>query len=270
MQFTMGRPLTYYRLSSKAGFLIILHVCIWCAGFAQPQTEITLIDEAVNAFVDRPGDLYIQLKNKQLLKFSKEGKLLGECTLKDFPVIFEPRDGSRTFAYYRKRNLAGFSSFGTEPSSTINEEFVVEPWLACSAGDRGMWILDHADFSLKRINLISQQTEVDFQLPRALQTDTVTMREYQGFLFLQAGQKSLAIFNGFGKLLKKITGEQIRFFNFIGEELYYADTDRLHFYDLFDETQRTENCEPGSRFILLTDEVRYVVYTNRITIIRLQ
>jgi len=264
----MAIPLTFYRLSRNACLLFILQACISYSGRAQSTTEIALPDEAVKAFVDRPGDLYIQLKNKRLLKFSKEGRLLGECRLKEEPVVFEPRDGSRTFAYYRGRNLAGFAGFGTEPSSSIKEEFAIEPWLACSAGDQGMWLLDRADFSLKRVNLSSQKTEVEFSLPRELQSDTVHMREYQGFLFLQAGRNQLAIFNGFGKLLKKITGQQVRYFNFIGEELYYADNDRLHFYDLFDGTGRIETCEPGSRFILLTDEARFVVYPNRITILR--
>jgi hypothetical protein len=263
----MVRTLSLNHLKAEA-----LSLLLAAAGLSvyaqQPGVEIALPGEAVNAFVDRPGDLYIQVRNERLLKYSKDGKLLGEFRPKEAPTVFEPRDGARMFAYYRKRNLAGFTGFGTEPVTTLHEEFAVEPWLACSAGDKGIWILDRADFSMKRVNLTSLKTEIEFTLPQEFQHDNIQMREYQGFLFLLVGQNRLVLFNGFGKRLKILTGQQLRFFNFIGEDLYYADNDTLHFYNLFDGTQRSEPADPSARFILLTDEARFVVYPGKVVITR--
>lgn len=270
MQFTMGKMLNSNHLNRKAGLLFLAIGCLNCTAFSQqPEIEISCTSEIVEAYVDRPGDLYIQFINEHFLKYSKEGKLLQQFKPKEAPTVFEPRDGSRAFTYYQKRNLAGFSSFGTEPSTPLSEEFAIEPGLACSSGDLGMWVLDQADNSLKRINLSQYKVEIEFQLPAELKGTIRQMREYQGYLFLLGGQTRLFVFSGMGKLLKSFEGKEIRFFNFIGEELYYNDMDALRFYDLFDGTQRQEQAEPGARFILLTDEARFVVYRDKVAIFRI-
>ncbi|QOI97558.1 MAG: hypothetical protein HRU69_08680 [Flammeovirgaceae bacterium] len=263
----MGRTLNLNHSRAKILALLLVYFSLPVAA-QQAGIEIILSAEPVNAFIDRPGDLYIQLKNDQIIKYSKEGKLIGEFKPKESPTIFEPRDGSRTFTHYRARNLAGFTGFGSEPKTPINEEFAIEPWLACSAGDQGMWILDKADYSLRRINLASLKTEAEFTLPAGLHGNVELLREYQGFLFLLINSQ-IHIFSGFGKQLKTIPGEEIRWFNFIGEELYYADKGRLNFYDLFDGTQRKEYTDSTALFILLTDEVRYAVYPGKMVISRI-
>lgn len=267
MLYTMAKTLNLNRLKVKT-FLLLLAYYSLPVMAQHVGTEIILTSEPVNAFIDRPGDLYIQLKNDRILKYNKEGKLLDEYKPAEAPTIFEPRDGSRTFTYYRTRNLAGFTGFGSEPKTPLSEEFAIEPWLACSAGDQGMWILDKADYSLRWINLTSLKTEVEFTLPAALQGNVEQLREYQGFLFLLINNR-IHIFSRFGKQLKTIAGEGILWFNFFGEELYYADKGKLNFYDLFDGTQRTEAGDSSARFILLTDEARYMVYPGKVVISRI-
>ncbi len=248
--------------------MLILYGWKFQAFSQQAAIQIPFTSEVIGAYVDRPGDLYILLDTRRLIKYSKEGKLLHEFKLTDIPTVFEPRDGSRTFAYYRTRNLAGFIHFGMEPTTRLNEEYAVEPMLVCSAGDQGIWILDRADYSLKRVNLARSKVDVEFPLPMDIHGNIVSMREYQGYLFLLYGQTRILIFSGMGKLLRSITGHDIRFFNFIGEELYYTDNGVLHFYDLFDSTQRQEPAEAGSRFVLLTDEARFAVYPDKAMIFR--
>ena len=52
------------------------------------------------------------------------------------------------------------------------------------------------------------------------------MREYQGFLFLLHQEKGILIFNKMGKWIKTIERPQLKYFNFLGEELYYPEGDK--------------------------------------------
>lgn len=264
----MEKPLNSKHLIPESGLLgLLLILCVYPVRSQTPELEIQFASEVVNAYVDRPGDLYIQLKNDRLLKYNAKGKLIQEFKPKETPTLFEPRDGSRTFSYYRKKNLAGFTTFGLEPTTSLSEEFAVEPWLVCSAGDRNIWILDRADYSLKRVNLGLSKVEIEFRLPEeVLEVGVLHLREYQNFLFLLDARSRIFVFNGLGKLLRNFTGNNIHYFNFIGEELYYSDSGQLHFFDLLDGTLRHQPAEPSASFILLTDEARFTVYPNKVTI----
>src|SRR5678815_4493641 len=61
--------------------------------------EVT--DEIVFATVDRVGELYVVTKNGQIQKFDIDGKLISLYKNGPSPTLFEPRDGSRLFAYFR-------------------------------------------------------------------------------------------------------------------------------------------------------------------------
>ena len=93
-----------------------------------------------------------------------------------------------------------------------------------------------------------------------------TMREYQNFVFLLNPGKGLYIFNSLGNYLRTIGGPGIRSFNFLGEELYYLQNGKLHFFNLF--TTDTRQIDIGMAYtdVLLTDERMILFIHNRIDI----
>lgn len=251
----------------KTSFHLSLLLVAFCFGKANAQEKlksITLIDEVIYATVDRPGELYVVTRNGQIQRFDTNGNLVSEYTNQPPPTLFDPRDGARLFSYFRQGQYYSFLSPSLEvtKSQNLDPSFAVEPWLICMSGDYNVWILDAGDVSLKKINVMSSSLEVDQKVDEALiknATAITFMREYQGFLFLLHQETGILIFNKMGKWIKTIAQPRLKYFNFLGEELYYPEGNHLKFLNLFTaETRETPANRPGN-FILLTDERMYTV-----------
>jgi hypothetical protein len=231
---------------------------------------IPLTRSVQHAFIDRPGDLYLQFTSGEIEKYDGNGKRLEKFSLSEPITLFDPRDGARAFVYCHEKQWYSYAYFGGVNKILLAEEFAIEPWLVCSSGDKNIWILDRADFSLKHFNSNRQMVDVEVTLPESLHTsshDFITMREYQGFLFILHRSAGIYIFNALGKPLKHLEGKSISYFNFLGEEMYYAHQNELVFYDLFDTTSRSLKLEPSISFILMSDERTYKIYEERLEII---
>lgn len=267
MQHTTEPRFNYFRSTSK---LLQYFTIIWSAGLCFPATaqtgiiEVQLADSPDKVYIDRPGDLYMK-SGARVVRFDISGKISGTWQLPHASVQFEPRDGSRMFYFNAADKTWGFAGFGKTPTSPLPEEYAVEPLLACSSGDLGIWILDGTDHSFKHVNLRKGQVDMEFYLPENLHNKPLlNIREYQSFLFV-ATENQLYIFSPFGKLLKTLqtSGSD---FDFLGEELYYRKQNRLVFLNLFDGSERYEEIDPEIRFVRLTDERRFEIYSNRLVI----
>lgn len=261
----------YYRSEILKRFCLMLLQVIMANPVATAQPthhEISFTEKPNRVFIDRAGELYVQFGTR-LVRFQPNGKTTGSWQLPADTLLFEPRDGSRMFVFHPKNKTWGFVTFGNNPNAQLPAEYAVEPLLACSAGDQGMWILDASDYSMKRVNLKKGLVETEFYLPENLHgTHICHLREYQGFLFA-ATASHIYVFSPFGKLLKTHQADGCDF-DFLGEELYYRKDNQLVFVDLFDGTLRYEAVSPDARFIRLTDEVRYIVFPDHLVILAVQ
>ena len=240
--------------------------------YAFGQTKITSIavsDEIVHAGVDRVGELYVMTKRGQIHKFDTSGKLLSIYKREPAPTLFEPRDGSRLFAFFKKDRRIEYldPSFEVYSASRIDSAFVIDPWMSCSSGDHNVWVLDAADKTLKKINPRASTIEVDVKFPENLALDyshIKFMREYQGFIFFLDDKKGIHIFNGMGRWIKTIVLQHPSYFNFLGEELYYPGSNKLVLINLFSGEQREIPITEPFKIALLTDERLFLVLTNSI------
>jgi hypothetical protein len=228
--------------------------------FAQLKIKtLEVSDTIVFAAVDRPGDFYLVLKDGQIQKFDKDGKLAVVYRHKTVPTLFDPRDGARLFAYYRKNQEYDYlnPSFDAVTSYRIDSAFVIEPWLICISGDHKLWVLDAADHSLKKVNVKDSEVEIEVKIDTSLIQNAEsfsTMREYQGFVFLLNSAKGIFVFNSLGKYIKTIPAKGIHHFNFLGEELYFLKDNKINFFDLFSGESREASLLHPSKMVLLTDE----------------
>lgn len=239
--------------------------------FATAQKKITVIDikDVASAYVDRPGDLYILHTDNTISKFDTLGMPIASPRFEKTPTVFEPRDGARMFTYSADHKQGSFFSSATKQEFTIHDHYALEPILATSSGDNGIWVVDKADWSIKRIDLKTSKVIAEALINRTQfegEPKIVAIREYQNFLFVLEKNTGILIFNGLGKQIKKIDAPNITYFNFLGEELYYKNNDKLIFYDLFDGTTRKEASDEKSLYTLLTDARKYVVYADRIDV----
>lgn len=204
--------------------------------------------------IDRPGDLYVTLFNGKLLRIDSDGTISPLTEVSHLPALFDPRDGSRLFAYYRDDQRYVYFSISREMSShLLDSAFAIQPWLVCPSGDHNVWIADAADNVIRKIN--STTSRVDAEIPFGSTVSAIRyMREYQGFLFVLHPSRGIVVFSAMGKELRTIGTGAIAYFNFLGEDLYYADNNQqLSFFNLFNAETRTMKLPRKATFSLVTD-----------------
>jgi hypothetical protein len=249
-------------------FLLIVYLPV----SAQKKIKsLEVSDTVISASVDRPGELYIITKYGQFQKFDEDGKLIVLYKNEKVPTLFDPRDGSRLFAYYREIQQYDYMtpSFSTMSSFRIDSAFAIQPWLMCTSGDHKLWVLDGADHSLKKLSAKATEVEVEVNIDSTIINDArafTRMREYQNFVFLLNPQKGIFIFNSLGQHIKTIDARGIHNFHFLGEELYYYKNGMLKFFNLFSAETREISPGPLKGEILLTDRRMFVIHHRSIDI----
>ena len=252
--------------------LLILLVIAYCPVLGQTKIKtIALSDTIIDASIDRPGDLYLLTKHGQFQKFDQDGKLLVLYKGDHAPTLFDPRDGARLFAYYRHIQHYDFlsPSFAITQSFRIDPEFVIQPWLICTSGDHKLWILDSADHSLKKLNPKEHEIEVEVIIDSTVisnATGFTRMREYQNFVFLLNPRKGIFVFNSLGQHIKTIEVHPLRNFHFLGQELYYAEGEKLVFFDLFTAQTREISLEGVTGDIIVTEQRLFAVHPTSVDI----
>ncbi len=279
MNFTITRylqQLSSIPVYSKVYILVVAGMLLYGSASAQTRKIKTLeVSDTIRyAAVDRPGELYIVTTSGQLQKFDTDGKLVALHKDKPVPTLFDPRDGSRLFAFFRETRQYNFlnPSFEAVQAFSIDSSFATEPWLACVSGDHNIWLFDAADWTLKKLNTTTGALSVEEAIEtKSRQKSTYTfLREYQGFLFLLDVSEGILIFNSVGKHIRTIEVKNLSYFNFLGEELYYLQGDTLRFFDLFTTETREQKLATPGNFALITDERFFLIRKNIIEIYRAQ
>lgn len=279
MNFTITRylqQLSSIPVYSKVYILVVAGMLLCGSASAQTRKIKTLeVSDTIRyAAVDRPGELYIVTTSGQLQKFDTDGKLVALHKDKPVPTLFDPRDGSRLFAFFRETRQYNFlnPSFEAVQAFSIDSSFATEPWLACVSGDHNIWLFDAADWTLKKLNTTTGALSVEEAIEtKSRQKSTYTfLREYQGFVFLLDVSEGILIFNSVGKHIRTIEVKNLSYFNFLGEELYYLQGDTLRFFDLFTTETREQKLATPGNFALITDERFFLIRKNIIEIYRAQ
>ncbi len=260
----------------KNWFVLSICICFVSVSFAQEKFRllktVTWKEDIVHAAIDRVGELYLTDRANKISRIDVNGKTIASAQLKARPDIFDPRDGSHVFLYWRNNQrfelrLSDLTT--TSTSKVIDSAFAVSPYLACPSGDHDILVLDSADWSLKKVS--GTHDRVIFEtiiLPGGVRSsDLVWMREYQNFVFVQDKSVGLRIFNRMGKHLKTLDTHDASYFNFLGVELYYpSGTNTLQFFDLFTTEERVVQLPSEFQFALLSDERLFIVKARELSI----
>ena len=172
-------------------FLAWLSVSFLLPSFLQAQNKNITWEAGAEiqwAGVDRAGDLLLVLQTGEVQKINKEGKKIGSYRFKTPPTLLDPLDGAQSFYYLQKENVYGnlSSDLSTSTPHPLDAAFAISPWMVCPSLHE-LWILDSADFSIKKTKLNSTGISLEAalkHLPRKKVEDYIYMREYQNYLFL--------------------------------------------------------------------------------------
>ncbi len=239
-------------------FLLLLFPC-----FAFSQTDLKKITDwkAKNVALiteDRLGNFFLVQKDGKIKKYDPDGKMLASGTEKSLTLI-EPWYQPAIFMYVRSkqkyilygRNFENRQEFDLEPA------LAVEPYLVCPTHDNKLWILDHADFSLKKVNRFTNEVIQEFGIDSTIlsaQNDFIYLREYLNLIFLLDKNSGILILNHLGKVINKIEVKNLKSLFFYGEDLYYLHNNKLNFINILTEVQREVQLPLDTQQAILTDE----------------
>lgn len=250
-------------------FLSLMIVITQLTSYAQ-LIKIKELDmtHTLNSSVDRLGNFYFVLSTGVMQKYDPDGNLLNEVKDGVVPLtLLEPWNPLKVFTYSNEDKLIKYWDHHLTllEEKPLEPSFSITPRLVCPANEvHKAWILDVADYTIKKVNLATNEIEIDAVLPKGWAGDDsnyVFMREYQNRIFLLDKNKGILMLNMLGKLISSIEVKGLDYFNFMGEELCYREDSKILLFDLFTgETRIMTNLrEPDNILFTIITDVRLVV-----------
>lgn len=252
-----------------SGFLLLILTTFLSQGQTKKIASFNTSSEVVHAAIDRAGDFYVVLQSGDIQKYDKNGINLGSYSHTGLPTLFDPANAIRLLVYYKKGQQFSWLSpdLSVNPFQSIDPSLAVDVSLICPSGDQNVWILDNADLSLKKVSFRDSRVLNEFSIRDQFKENRFTlMREYQNFLFLLDPGSGIYVYNSLGKQIRKIQSSGLVSFNFLGEELYYAEDAKIKFLDLFTAETRELKLPEPAHFVLLTDERMILTTSNHVEV----
>lgn len=123
------------------------------------------IANVANVSVDRLGNFYFLLPSGKLQKFDPNGVLMDETKDSILPLtLIEPWNPLKIFTFSNQTRQFSWIDHHLEvlERNELDPSLSITPRLVCPANEvNKAWILDEEDYSLKRVDLITNQIEVD-------------------------------------------------------------------------------------------------------------
>lgn len=226
---------------------------------AQPQLIASAQPGKINdVYSDRLGDFYVMLESGTLVKYDTMGIETGRFVLTEPASVIDPWFGLQTFLYFPKSRTYTLldHSLNKLYSRVLAPEIAIEPYMVCPGNLNTLWVLDSADWSIKKVEPGTSRVIVDELLDRTVignNPGISQMKEYQNMLFLFDQKRGIHIYNILGKFITTIpdwTGD----FSFLGQELYGLNNGRLVLYDLYDAERRELELPEQADYALATDD----------------
>jgi hypothetical protein len=157
--------------------------------------------------------------------------------------LLDARNPLRLFVFYREfQEYLQLDRFLTPvKTSNLNTQQLGFVRLAAPTGDNMLWILDDADFSLKKYD---QQSEVViFKTPLDLLLGTTNydlrfMVEYQNQVFLVDKNSGILVFDNMGNFLRKIMIQGAIYCNFQHESICFTDSYKIFIQNIYTTQQQ--------------------------------
>ncbi|MBL7870641.1 MAG: hypothetical protein JNM78_03445 [Cyclobacteriaceae bacterium] len=242
-------------------FIFLSFLFIPCIASSQTDFKKIMEWKTKNVMLiteDRLGNFFLVQKDGKIKKYNPNGKILASGSEKSLTLI-EPWYQPSIFIYVRSKQKYTISgrNFENKQEFDIEPAFAIEPYLVCPTHDNKLWILDHADLSLKKVNRLTNEVIHEFEVDSTMlspNNEFIYLREYLNLIFLLDKNSGILILNHLGKLINKIEVTNLKSFYFYGEDLYYLSDNKLTFFNILTEKQREIQLPVDSQQAILTDE----------------
>ena len=228
------------------GFFLLIALLLVPTGQPIHAIAETEIPDPGMVSIDQTGHVYLADNSGNIYKYDASGKQAAVFSPPQTAKIqlLEAWSGLRIFCFQRdvqeyfflNRFLTATGSYGFDPDKVGFAE------MATPSFDNNLWVIDQADFSLKKYDItrndIIMQTSLDLLLDRRTYR-LGFMKEYQNKLYISDKTSGILVFDNLGNYLKKIEAQGIEYFNFYGDEIYFTQNHQLVFINLYNDTRRS-------------------------------
>ncbi|GAB3637692.1 hypothetical protein GCM10027422_32820 [Hymenobacter arcticus] len=233
------------------------------------------------ASLDRRGMLYLADQDNNLRQLTRDGQPLNTYspTQPGHVAVVEAWNQNSLLVFYDDRQQVLLLDRFLAPLSEIRLADYVDGTVrtATLAPDGLLWLLDESALTLREFDpqalRMVQNTPLDLIIGRS-RPDFRFLRQYQNNLYLVDHTSGIFVFDNLGNYRKKIPFTGLDFITFRGDELAYISGGQLHFFHLYNLTERTRPLPPGLdattvRQVLLDDQRAYFITTKGVSIYQL-
>ncbi|MVN78565.1 hypothetical protein GO988_19715 [Hymenobacter sp. HMF4947] len=233
------------------------------------------------ASLDRRGTLYLADRDNNLRQLGRDGQPLNTYSPAQpgHMAVVEAWNQNSLLVFYDDRQQVLLLDRFLAPLSEIRLADYIDGTVrtATLAPDGLLWVLDESNLTLREFDpqalRVVQSTPLDLIIGRS-RPDFRFLRQYQNNLYLVDHTSGIFVFDNLGNYRKKLPFLSLDFITFRGDELVYLSEGQLHFFHLYNLTERTQALPPGLdattvRQVLLGDQYAYFVTTKGVVIYQL-
>jgi hypothetical protein len=198
------------------------------------------------ASLDRRGALYVADADNNLRQFGAEGLPLNTYAppMPGHVAQVEAWNVTSTLLFYDDRQELVLLDRFLSPLSSVRLSEYLDGTVrvATLAPDNQIWLLDESSLVLREFDpntlRLVQSTPLDLIIGRT-KPDFRFIRQYQNNIYLLDRSTGIYVFDNLGNYKKKLPFTGLTTVGFRGDELYYLSEGKLHFFHLYNLTERT-------------------------------
>jgi hypothetical protein len=230
------------------------------------------------ASLDRRGTLYIADRDNNLRQLTRDGQPLNTYspTQPGHVAVIEAWNQNSLLAFYDDRQQVLLLDRFLAPLAEIRlaDYFDGTVRTATLAPDGLLWLLDESALTLREFDpqalRVVQSTPLDLIIGRS-RPDFRFLRQYQNNLYLVDHTSGIFVFDNLGNYRKKLPFAGLDFITFRGDELVYLAGGQLHFFQLYNLTERTQPLPAGLdattiRQVLFDEQLAYFITAQGVRI----
>jgi hypothetical protein len=234
------------------------------------------------ASLDRRGTFYVADRDNNLRQLGRDGQPLNTYspTQPGHVAVIEAWNQNSLLAFYDDRQQVLLLDRFLAPLAEIRlaDYFDGTVRTATLAPDGQLWLLDESALTLREFDpqalRVVQSTPLDLIIGRS-RPDFRFLRQYQNNLYLVDHTSGIFVFDNLGNYRKKLPFVGLDFIAFRGDELVYLAGSQLHFFHLYNLTERTQPLPidldaTTIRQVLFDEQLVYFVTMKGISIYQLR
>lgn len=233
------------------------------------------------ASLDRRGTLYLADRDNNLRQLGRDGQPLNTYspTQPGHVALIEAWNQNSLLAFYDDRQQVLLLDRFLAPLAEIRlaDYFDGTVRTATLAPDGLLWLLDESALTLREFDpqalRVVQSTPLDLIIGRS-RPDFRFLRQYQNNLYLVDHTSGIFVFDNLGNYRKKLPFTGLSFIAFRGDELAYLAGGQLHFFHLYNLSERTLPLPAGLdattiRQVLFDEQLAYFITPQGVSIYQL-